>query len=339
MTMNFEFKCPQCKKSVEADETYSGQVAQCPHCGKGIVIPRTNKAKPEDQRQETKPVHIHCPHCGTENEVTRQDLNHRIACEMCGKVFVAGSPMGKKIGHGMEPGRHPARKQSDDRFVCVGLCALPVRQTGESSKQGSGSNRGPSGLKNSDETKSPAEEVKQQLSPEEKEEERQRKLKKVHICTKCGGVVMLSSKDAGLMMGMCGCGFWLVFIPLSLLLLMIGALPAPICIAMGLLFFIFGLIAICVGFVTRTVCPHCRSRNTLIPGTSPQGMQLFRESRKDADAPNPPTQIPTPPPKRPTAPVSQDVSERLNKVRKLLDSGLITAEEYESQRKRILESI
>lgn len=40
--MNFEFKCPQCGQMVEADEAYRGQVAECPHCGKGIVIPRHN---------------------------------------------------------------------------------------------------------------------------------------------------------------------------------------------------------------------------------------------------------------------------------------------------------
>lgn len=38
--MNFEFKCPQCGQMVEADESFRGQVAQCPHCGKGIVVPR-----------------------------------------------------------------------------------------------------------------------------------------------------------------------------------------------------------------------------------------------------------------------------------------------------------
>ena len=40
--MNFEFTCPQCGQMVEADEAYRGQVAECPHCGKGIVIPRHN---------------------------------------------------------------------------------------------------------------------------------------------------------------------------------------------------------------------------------------------------------------------------------------------------------
>ena len=38
--MNFEFKCPQCGQQVMADESDRGQVAECPHCGKGIVVPR-----------------------------------------------------------------------------------------------------------------------------------------------------------------------------------------------------------------------------------------------------------------------------------------------------------
>ena len=36
----FTFKCPQCGASIEADNSLSGQVAECPCCEKGIVIPR-----------------------------------------------------------------------------------------------------------------------------------------------------------------------------------------------------------------------------------------------------------------------------------------------------------
>ena len=49
--MNFEFKCPQCGQMVEADETYRGQVAECPHCGKGIVVPR-DKQKVQIERKK-----------------------------------------------------------------------------------------------------------------------------------------------------------------------------------------------------------------------------------------------------------------------------------------------
>jgi len=38
--MSIEFNCPQCGQSVEADESACGHVAACPHCGKGIVVPR-----------------------------------------------------------------------------------------------------------------------------------------------------------------------------------------------------------------------------------------------------------------------------------------------------------
>ena len=38
----FKFKCPQCGQTIEADESFRGQTAECPYCGKGIVIPRGN---------------------------------------------------------------------------------------------------------------------------------------------------------------------------------------------------------------------------------------------------------------------------------------------------------
>ena len=88
--MNIEFKCPQCGQIVEADESDRGQVAACPHCGKGIVVPR-GKTNGEVQRPESKVVHIKCPHCGTAYEVSRQDMCRRTSCEVCGKSFVIGT--------------------------------------------------------------------------------------------------------------------------------------------------------------------------------------------------------------------------------------------------------
>lgn len=38
--MQFKFNCPQCGRMVETDDRFRGQVAECPYCGKGIVIPR-----------------------------------------------------------------------------------------------------------------------------------------------------------------------------------------------------------------------------------------------------------------------------------------------------------
>lgn len=36
----FDFKCPQCGGIIEADDSFRGQIVECPHCGKGIVVPR-----------------------------------------------------------------------------------------------------------------------------------------------------------------------------------------------------------------------------------------------------------------------------------------------------------
>lgn len=35
----FKFKCPQCSGDIEADDSFCGQMAECPHCGKNIVVP------------------------------------------------------------------------------------------------------------------------------------------------------------------------------------------------------------------------------------------------------------------------------------------------------------
>jgi len=38
----FKFKCPQCHEEIVTDDSYRGQVAECPFCHKGIVVPRVN---------------------------------------------------------------------------------------------------------------------------------------------------------------------------------------------------------------------------------------------------------------------------------------------------------
>ena len=54
---SFDFTCPQCGVTVEADDSYRGMVLECPSCGKGIVVPRTGgvprpKLKHVAQQQE-----------------------------------------------------------------------------------------------------------------------------------------------------------------------------------------------------------------------------------------------------------------------------------------------
>ena len=96
MTMNFEFKCPQCGNAVAVDESYRGQVVECPHCAKGIVVPRNKTSGQAVQRPESKVVSIQCPHCGTEYEATQQDMHRLVSCEICGKNFVAGTTSRKQ---------------------------------------------------------------------------------------------------------------------------------------------------------------------------------------------------------------------------------------------------
>lgn len=52
----FEFKCPQCGETIEADDTFRGQVAECPSCGKGIVIPRTGGVPKSPSTKRLRPV-------------------------------------------------------------------------------------------------------------------------------------------------------------------------------------------------------------------------------------------------------------------------------------------
>ena len=112
--MNFEFRCPQCGLTVETDEANRGQVAACPHCGKGIVVPRgaaelsvqrnvvgtprqksVRTAFPQGrQMAQTRPgngLQAVCPQCGTQYEVDKKDLNRCITCGTCGNRFIVGA--------------------------------------------------------------------------------------------------------------------------------------------------------------------------------------------------------------------------------------------------------
>lgn len=90
--MNFEFKCPQCGKPVTVNESYRGQVAECPHCNKGIVIPRSKESAAKAQKPQLPPKtrKINCPYCGTSYEIGAYEYGHKATCEVCRKSFVIG---------------------------------------------------------------------------------------------------------------------------------------------------------------------------------------------------------------------------------------------------------
>ena len=41
---------------------------------------------------------IKCPHCGTEYEADKSEYGRFVKCEACGKGFVAGTSVSKKLG-------------------------------------------------------------------------------------------------------------------------------------------------------------------------------------------------------------------------------------------------
>ena len=112
----FDFKCPQCGESIEADDFFRGEVAECPLCRKGIVIPRAPVIHPKEfthpidgpRGQQIKkeinssPLHqgkqipeeqmmvrlIQCPYCGTAYEVGQTESGRKARCGTCGKSFV-----------------------------------------------------------------------------------------------------------------------------------------------------------------------------------------------------------------------------------------------------------
>ena len=93
--MNFEFKCPQCGQMVEADEAYRGQVAECPHCGKGIVVPRRNPRTGMAHNQGIGKG-------GTVKDlcIINQDQKHDSAgfCSKCGNKLSGGENFCGKCG-------------------------------------------------------------------------------------------------------------------------------------------------------------------------------------------------------------------------------------------------
>ena len=99
----FMFNCPQCGQRVEADESFCGKVAECPHCGKGIVVPcmKTTtftpvapKAAPDEQA-----IQIRCPHCGQPIKADESYCGFG-ECPYCGKAMVVtGGNVTKASNH------------------------------------------------------------------------------------------------------------------------------------------------------------------------------------------------------------------------------------------------
>lgn len=111
----FKFNCPQCGQTIEADESFRGQTAECPYCGKGIVVP-SGTAKPADKplkvcpevkmstpeaakpADKTQMVQLRCPHCGVTHEVKCSECGRKAKCTNCGNEFMTGKEPPVKRG-------------------------------------------------------------------------------------------------------------------------------------------------------------------------------------------------------------------------------------------------
>ena len=88
------FACPECKESLSVEESYAGQEGECPHCGKGIVIPTV----PATGEHHSKPGE--CPFCGG------QIPTAALRCKNCGKnLLQGGSPTEAHPHHQVETGQ------------------------------------------------------------------------------------------------------------------------------------------------------------------------------------------------------------------------------------------
>ena len=101
----FDFRCPQCGQTVEADDSLRGQVVRCPCCEKGIVVPRrsvkvrSERGKMADQSSSSSVVvscmapRIMAPMCGNGNAkewfyqpMSGQDIGPLALHELRGRV-------------------------------------------------------------------------------------------------------------------------------------------------------------------------------------------------------------------------------------------------------------
>lgn len=266
---HIKFNCPQCGQKIEADDSVCGKVAECPLCGKGIVIPRTTTSV--SALPPPKTTKVNCPYCETEYEVSEDNIGHKANCEKCGRKFVI-----KQAMQTMVESKHETESKHKKR----------VEQPSET-------------------------------------EQRDNESEHTYICTKCGAIVVRPE----LVDTIFSCGnvlFIVLFLFVCMLVALVSAFLALV-LFIGLVLVIVIRMGILSAHPTSPMrrCPNCGPTDSLIPITSPAGKNLLNQLEQDKKH-NPP-QI--------------DVSERLKKLQALRDSEMISAEEYEAQRNRILESL
>lgn len=76
--MDIEFDCDHCSQHLSVDASAAGQQAQCPSCGKSVMVP---SASPHRLHPKPRADIIFCPKCG------QQNLENNFKCTRCGSVL------------------------------------------------------------------------------------------------------------------------------------------------------------------------------------------------------------------------------------------------------------
>lgn len=90
--MSFTFTCPHCGQKIEAEEEWIGQEAECPCCGKDIVVCSSTPCIDVKNTEETKHLEntesiaqfpFVCPSCGFVKKMNVNTIGTKIICEEC----------------------------------------------------------------------------------------------------------------------------------------------------------------------------------------------------------------------------------------------------------------
>ena len=89
--------CPHCGTRYEVTEQECGRKALCEACNKNFIIGADRPDVGDRQKAAGAQQTIQCPHCGTEYDVTADEIGAAAQCEACGRDFVIGATAKPRI--------------------------------------------------------------------------------------------------------------------------------------------------------------------------------------------------------------------------------------------------
>ena len=313
-------KCPHCDAEYEVDESVRGRKVECATCGTVWISGETNilrrkpaennfKQKQEFHQQRNGFNGFTCPHCGAKNGIEHENIGRFVNCEICGKGFIAGTgtqpqekEVDKKIGSRKEYGsnRIDFKCPHCGKIISVYGTRKDLPRTC------------PQCHRNIDDEQSH---------------------KQIYICTHCGASTTTPTQLAWSW----GCLGWgcLFCLGILIVLLVVPGFLFMIMPILGIVAFVLILVFLCIFLCSslnhagKYFCKNCNKYDTLVPATSPRGQQMIKERengyrKSDEHASS----------------VRQESPEdRLMKLQKLKEVGIISEEEYEEKRRKILAQI